>query len=220
MLTVGPVICWVFMMGSTDGPPERVPPEARAVAFLSREVPRWSRENHCYSCHNNGDAARALYQASRAGIDVPPASLADTTRWLSRPAGWDHNGGDGPFSDKRLARIVFTTSLQTALATRWIEDRAPLVRAAELLALDQVADGSWPLEGEEGTGSPATYGRPLATLLARDSLASADNGRYRAAIDRANGWLSRQELLTIADASVCLLAGGKLPPVSVDRYQR
>ena len=30
----------------------------------------------------------------------------------------------------------------------------------------------------------------LATLLARDSLASADTGRFRAAIDRADGWLS------------------------------
>jgi hypothetical protein len=220
MLTVGPVICWLFMMSSTDGPPERVPPEARAVAFLSREVPRWPRENHCYSCHNNGDAARALYQASRAGIRVPPASLADTTRWLSRPADWDHNGGDGPFNDKRLARVVFTTSLETAVATRWIEDRSTLVRAAEVLALDQAADGSWPLDGEEGTGSPATYGRPLATLMARNSLAAADIGRFRAAVDRANGWLFRQEILTITDASVCLLAGGKRPPVSIDRYKQ
>ncbi len=41
--------------GAEPGQPS---PEARAVAFLAREVPRWSRENHCYSCHNNGDAAR------------------------------------------------------------------------------------------------------------------------------------------------------------------
>ncbi|MFO1532763.1 MAG: ArsA-related P-loop ATPase, partial [Thermoplasmatota archaeon] len=34
---------------------------------LAREVPRWSAENHCYSCHHNGDAARALYAAARAG---------------------------------------------------------------------------------------------------------------------------------------------------------
>ena len=68
MFSVSPVICWLLVLGSTDGPPERRRPEARAVAFLSREVPRWSRENHCYSCHNNGDAARALYQASRTGI--------------------------------------------------------------------------------------------------------------------------------------------------------
>src|SRR3982750_1650529 len=34
-----------------------------ALHFLSTEVPRWEQQNHCYSCHNNGDAARALYLA-------------------------------------------------------------------------------------------------------------------------------------------------------------
>src|SRR5262249_25750881 len=34
--------------------------EERAVAYLVREVPLWSQENHCFSCHNNGDGARAL----------------------------------------------------------------------------------------------------------------------------------------------------------------
>ena len=42
-------------------------PEARAVAFLVREVPSWSVENKCYSCHNNGDAARAIASRCRWG---------------------------------------------------------------------------------------------------------------------------------------------------------
>src|SRR5688572_462950 len=53
--------------------------EARAVEFLKREVPAWSRDNGCFSCHNNGDAARALYTASRKGYRIPPGVLADTT---------------------------------------------------------------------------------------------------------------------------------------------
>ncbi|MFN0122677.1 MAG: hypothetical protein ACKV2V_19440, partial [Blastocatellia bacterium] len=36
---------------------------SRAVAFLAREVPAWPARNSCFSCHNNGDAARALYVA-------------------------------------------------------------------------------------------------------------------------------------------------------------
>ena len=221
MLSVSAAICWVVMLSNTEGAPERVPAEAKAVAFLSGEVPRWSRENHCYSCHNNGDAARALYEASRAGLRVPEAALAETTRWLIRPADWDHNGGDGPFSDKRLARVVFTTTLDTAVATKWVPDRTVLLRAAERLALDQATDGSWPLEGEEATGSPATYGRPLATLLARQSLHSADSGRFRTAIARADGWLSTQQVSTITDASVCLLAGATVPPAAgMDRFKR
>ena len=83
-------------------------PEGRALAFLSREVPRWSRENHCFSCHNNGDAARALYAGDPMGLASSKEALADTTCWLTQPDRWDHNGGDGPFSDKRLARVQFS----------------------------------------------------------------------------------------------------------------
>ena len=34
-------------------------PEAKALTFLAREVPAWKQHNGCFSCHNNGDAARA-----------------------------------------------------------------------------------------------------------------------------------------------------------------
>jgi hypothetical protein len=218
MLTVVPAICGAIVLGLAWSPPAHPTPEARAVAFLCKEVPRWSRENRCFSCHHNGDAARALYHASRADIKLPEGILDETTRWLSRPAEWDHNGGDGPFSDKRLARIAFTTSLRTAVTTRWVEDRSPLIRAAERLTLDQGADGSWALEGEDGPGSPAAYGRPLATWLARDALHAADPVRFRDAIAQADRWLSRQEILTITGASVCLLAHGKAAPAADARY--
>jgi hypothetical protein len=194
----------VAVLGA-DG--DRPAPEVRAVGFLAREVPRWSRENHCYSCHNNGDAARALYEAARAGYRVPGEALADTTAWLNRPAGWDHNGGDGPFSDKRLARVVFTATLVTAVRTGRVSDRAALLHAAERMARDQAPDGSWIFDGEGTPGSPAAYGRVLATFLARDSLAAAQQpDRFRAVIDRADGWLMRHEVATVTDASVTLMA--------------
>src|SRR5687767_2533952 len=80
-------------------------PETRAVAYLVREVPAWSRDNGCFSCHNNGDGARALFLAARGGHRVPAKALADTMAWLRRPAEWDDNKGDPAFSDKRLANI-------------------------------------------------------------------------------------------------------------------
>ena len=181
-------------------------PEARAVAFLSREVPRWSRENHCFSCHNNGDAARALVSGVTRGLSrVPTRRLADTTGWLLRPAGWDHNGGDGPFSDKRLARVVFTAALATAIATGWVRDRSVLVRAAERLVLDQAADGSWPLE-ERTTQARR---RPTAVRWPRSWRARAWSRPTRpgsgppSSEPTAGSRAGRS--LTVTDASVCLM---------------
>jgi Squalene-hopene cyclase C-terminal domain len=196
-------------------------PEARAVAFLSREVPRWSRQNHCFSCHNNGDAARALLEASEAGYHVPEIALVETITWLRRPGDWEHNGGKGPYNDKRLARVAFTAALATAVKTRRVQDREALVEAAGQLALDQAADGSWPIEGDDTAGAPATYGRPLATLLSRESLAAAEPARFRASIDRADAWLLKHDMQTVTDASVSLLAlaaAKRSPPA--DRQNR
>src|SRR5215208_5730870 len=79
--------------------PGAVRPEARAVAFLVREVPRWKSENDCYSCHNNGDAARALIAAAARGFTVG-AAMDDTLDWLRRPAGWNKNKTTGGIDDK------------------------------------------------------------------------------------------------------------------------
>jgi hypothetical protein len=179
-------------------------PEARALGYLAREVPRWSRENGCYSCHNNGDAARALYAAVGAGEPVPVPALADTTRWLAEPERWDHNGGDGPFSDKRLARLQFAAALASALAAGQVADRRVLVRAAGRIVVDQAADGAFPLEGGDVLGSPATYGRPLATRVLRDTLQAADPAQFRAAIERADRWLVASRVEGLLDAAAVL----------------
>src|SRR5712691_11643796 len=96
---------------ASSEPPKSDPkpgsPESRALAYLAREVPRWSAENKCFSCHNNGDAARALYTAARLSYPLPPKALTDTTDWLTQPQSWDHNGGNPAVSDKGLARIQF-----------------------------------------------------------------------------------------------------------------
>ncbi len=85
--------------------------EIQAIAYLANEVSLWSKENHCFSCHNNGDGARALYTARRLSYVIPEQSLAETTQWLARPLEWDNNRGEPGFSDKQLARIQFAASL-------------------------------------------------------------------------------------------------------------
>jgi hypothetical protein len=186
--------------------PDTKGPEARAVAYLVREVPRWSQENKCYSCHNNGDAARALFAAKRLGFDVPDAALRDTIDWLTKPDGWDMNGGEGEFSDKRLARIQFAAALHLAVETGLVKDRRPLAQAAQIVARDQDDDGAWPSDTSGHAGSPVTYGRVLATVRARDTLRAALSDGFQSQIERADGWLHRVEPRNVVDAAAVLWA--------------
>jgi hypothetical protein len=124
---------------------------------------------------------------------------------LVSPKRWEHNGGDGPFSDKRLARVQFTAALMEAQHAGQVKAGDPLLDAGARLAGDQAGDGSWPLEGENEPGSPAAYGRFLATHLARESLRAADPDRFRDHIGRAGRWLLEHRVETVDDASVMLL---------------
>jgi hypothetical protein len=180
--------------------------ERRAVAFLSREVAQWSKENHCFSCHNNGDAARALLAARRKGLAVPEQALRDTVDFLGHPERWDRNGVDAAFSDKKLARIQFAHALAASVSTGALKDREPLLHAAGKLRDDQTADGSWKVDDNALVGSPATYGTALATAAARVALAAAGADEFRPAIDRADRWLMARPIQNVLDASAILYA--------------
>lgn len=113
----------------------RLDAEAKAIAYLQVEVPRWRKENGCFSCHNNGDGGRALALAAQRGWAEAPEPVTN----------WENDRSNPAFSDKKLARIHFADGAA--------------------LAADQLPDGSWKIDGEESLGSPVTYGRPLATYL-------------------------------------------------------
>ena len=185
----------------------------RAVAYLTQEVPRWSKENHCFSCHNNGDGTRALYVAQALAYEVPPAALEDTTRWLRRPSRWDENRGDAAFSDKKLARIQFAASLLAAREAGLLDEPAALVRAAESLLPHQEPDGSWQVDAAGSVGSPTTWGAHLATLFARRVLVAAGKERFLAAAARAEGWLLAEPLRAVIDAAATVMAlADRAPP--------
>jgi hypothetical protein len=181
-------------------------PQERAIAYLGREVPAWSRENHCYSCHNNGDGARALYLARQLRLGVPRQALDGTNAWLARPEGWDEAAKNPAASDLKLARIQFTAALASAVETGAIEDRAALVRAARMLLGDQDADGSFRVDTGSAPGSPITWGTTLATTLARRSLMTAGSDQFAEAIALAERWLRESKPESLLDAAVLLLA--------------
>lgn len=190
--------------------PSNTDAEARAVGFLMREVPAWSKDNGCFSCHNNGDAARALYAASRKGYRIPADVLADTTEWVKQPARWDENKGDPGFSDKRLADIQFAASLLAAFEAGRVKDRQTLEQAARKLAAGQSADGSWKIDAGNALGSPATYGAPLATYMALRTLKKAALSETRNSVERAVVWLRQASPNNVLTAAALLLASSSV----------
>ena len=200
---------------SADQPPPRLlrpgaldhQAEARAIAYLAREVPRWRQENACYSCHNNGDAARALIAGLQRRHDVRPA-IDDTLEWLADPARWDSNpGGKGGNDDKRLARIQFASATVAASTAAFIPQPA-LDAAAAIVAKDQRDDGSWRLDSSTSLGSPATYGTPLATAFALRILSQSRAASRMEAIARGSAWLRTVEPNNVPDAVAIVLGLG------------
>jgi hypothetical protein len=177
--------------------------ESRAVAFLSTEVPRWRREHPCYSCHNNGDAARALITAASKG-HVLGNALDDTLTWLRDPKRWNDKMPKGGIDDKPLARIQFATALRLAVRSGHA-DRGSLADAARFVAADQKPDGSWQLDSSQSLGSPTTYGTVLATASALRVLRSAGAEEFAAAIDKGSAWLRAVNIETVLDAAGALL---------------
>jgi hypothetical protein len=189
-------------------------PEEKALSFLAREVPAWHRENHCFSCHNNGDGARALYAAARQGYPLARRALADTSHWLQRPAQWEHNHGDPGFSDQRLARLQFAMALLGGVESGQLPDRAPrraLAEAARKVAADQAPDGSWQVEPSNPLGSPVTYGTALATYAAWRLLEAANLADLQEASRSALAWLQQLPPNNIPNAAVALMTARRRP---------
>ena len=146
-----------------------------AVAYLEVEVPRWKAENGCYSCHNNGDAARALLHA---GVRGP--AVADTLKFLRDPDKW--SGKDG--KPDPLALVQYASALVAAGVG------TPQVVLRRVVAM-QKPDGHWEMDAEAAAGSPVTYGPVLGTVLARDLLV---RGNFDTAAARAaTHWLETQK---------------------------
>jgi hypothetical protein len=175
------------------------------IGFLATEVPAWRRENGCFSCHNNGDGARALYQASRAGFEVKDSTLHETTEWLAQPGNWSDNRGDDEFNDPKLAALQFAAALLESQTSDRGERRSEaLTEAARLVATFQEPDGSWRPQTSGLVGSPITWGRILSTAIACDVLNAADPMEFRPAIVKADRWLRESEPKNVLDAAALL----------------
>jgi hypothetical protein len=178
--------------------------EERAVSYLAAEVPRWPRENRCFSCHNSGDGARALYAARAAGVEVPDEALAATSTWLRDPGSWNADPRYRDYGDPEFTSLQFASALIAGTAARAVAGRAAVERAGEIAAKGQLPDGSW-RGGSEGTvGSPTAYSQHLATYAGARILAAA-GAEHDAARERAVAWLRERAPANVHQAAVLLL---------------
>jgi hypothetical protein len=118
--------------------------------------------------------------------------------WRNQLGGPATAGGEGGADDKVLARIQFAHATTAAFAASLVP-RTAVERAAEIVAADQHADGSWRLDASDSIGSPATYGTALATVAARRTLV-ASRLPLVDQIARAERWLSRLAIGNTPDA--------------------
>jgi hypothetical protein len=193
-------------------------PESRAVAYLVKEVPRWKAEHPCYSCHNNGDATRALLAARQRGHDIGSA-LDDTLAFLNDPARWDQNKTQGGDDDKPLARLHFASALAASEAAA-PKPSAALVAAARIIEADQKQDGSWTLDASQSLGSPTTYGTALATASARSTLIAAGREPDDFAVAQIDRWMRTVEVANVIDAAAVVLGLGISEDVMGDKQRR
>lgn len=181
-------------------------PETKALSFLRRDVPAWKPNNGCFSCHNNGDAARALYAALRQGYAIPNDVLAETNAWLSHPARWEQNQGDPGFSDKKLANLQFAAALLAGIEVGQIKEQESLRQAAHKVIGDQSSDGSWPIDVAGTIGSPTTWGTPLATWMAVQILRKANFPEAQSAAQKAERWLQQVKSNNVLNAATLVQA--------------
>ncbi len=200
MLAISGAAAATAFAGQTQ--PAGSTPIARAVAYLAAEVPRWRREHPCYSCHNNGDAARALIAASARGHAVGNG-IDDSLAWLATPERWESNARRGGSEELPLARIQFASALSAMVSAGRAEPDA-LDRAAALLVAHQQDDGSWRLSESQTLGGATFYGTSLATAMARRTLAGSKARASERPLARANAWLRSASLTTVLDASSVL----------------
>ena len=188
------------------------------MKYLSIEVPKWKAEHPCYSCHNNGDAARALMVANAKGYDIG-TSLDDTIGFLRQPANWNQSKAAEGFDDKQLARVQFAS----ALAVAHEHGRAPrgdLERAAKLLMADQKPDGSWTLDQSQSIASPATYGTIIATWSARQMLLKSGLPSSHTAITNADKWIRGVKPQNVIDCAAVILALDRANDTTAEELRR
>lgn len=203
---------------STTSPSEVARQDAvrKGLSYLREEVPRWRKENGCFSCHNNGDGARALIRAHRIGKPFEAEGWRQTLDWLNHPERWRDNGGES-FSDHELATLQFSIAYAEARHAQQITRADADNRILSGLESLQRDDGSWPGSSRATIGGPLTYGNELATALSIRALSQLSRETPRASIERGRRFLRQLESKNTPQAAAILIGLSSGEPNSTQK---
>lgn len=176
-----------------------------ALDFLEEQVSSWPKENGCFSCHNNSDAAQALFRAKQFGWGVEAGSMASTVDWLSNPERWDKQQGDPNVGDQQLADIQFASALVRAVDAGLLPGDKWSPSVARLLVDHQTPDGNWVIEKQDSLGSPAAPGNALATLKAWIYLNHAPIEDTKESVRKASGFLRNMSMENVSQTAAKLM---------------
>jgi hypothetical protein len=190
-------------------------PEARAVAYLAKQVQPWRGQQGCASCHHTGDAARALLMAANRGHDAGGV-VAELRMFLRAPAGWATNKSHG--DDEGLMRLQFAAAL-AADGEKDLNPSPALLDAAKLILADQMPDGSWAPDASDPPNSPITWGTAVATWVARSTLIASGREPDDFAVAQTDRWLRTADVETVPDAAGVVLGLGVTSDVMADKQR-
>ena len=182
----------IFCLFSTLNAVEGGQAMRRAFDYLLLESTSWSPDNGCFSCHNDGDAFRALLAYDKESQSLRAPQWQSLLNWFQRPEEWLKSKSAEIGESPILTFIQFGTARQAAQNAGWIEAEESVERTIrnELLKTQSRA-GYWQVEPDRTIGSPGTYGNALASFQALSIIGEEQSEQIESAKTRCLNWASQ-----------------------------
>ena len=165
------------------------------------------RENQCFSCHHQGDGARALASARAQGWKLPAETLDSSQQWLEKLEDWHHQKGDPNAKDPLLADLQFSMTRCSDAIIDGIRDRIPpMVSVGGGAIVDPSERGRLLGLGVRAHSGNARCSRfSLGHFLAWRLLKAAAYPAFSSARERAEKWLLQIPIQHVPNAACKLL---------------
>ncbi len=179
------VFCLLCTTSASSSTPVSDSAMRRAFNYLLDESSNWSGENNCFSCHNNGDAVRALLAYQQEPHTFAGSSWRKLLKWFDQPGEWLKSPSD-EFGESPILTFIQFGTARLAAQSGGLMAKNRVIESAiqEELLKSQSPEGYWKVEPEGHIGSPGTYGNALASFQAISILGTKQGKKFEADLER------------------------------------